>query len=110
MIDIKRVEILDTKDTIKQIIYVPTNTECMEEERDEDIMKAVVQADLGTEYYKFNPNGIKGAEKIKNSSHLWYDSNHNIWQVCCGMAKDMNNNDIPNCWYVRVVGTWFDYE
>lgn len=110
MINIKRVEILDIKDTVKQIIYAPTAEECIGRKRDKNIMKAVVQANSDEEYYKFNPEGIKGAENIKVHLHLWCDLNHNIWQVCCGSAKDMNNNDIPNCWYVRIIGTWVDFE
>jgi hypothetical protein len=110
MINIKRVEMIDTREAIKQIIYAPTETTCVCEKRDMDIMQAVVQVDWGGEYYKFEPQGIKGAERIKNSENLWYDSNHNIWQVCCGHVKDMNGNDIPNCWNVRVVGTWFEFD
>jgi hypothetical protein len=109
MINIKRVEMIDTREAIKQIIYAPTKTEYMSEERDIDIMKSITKEDGGG-YFKFIPTGIKGAEMIKNSDHLWCDSKHNIWQVCCGKAKDMNYNDIPNCWNVRVVGTWFDFD
>ena len=67
MVDIKRVEMIDIRELIMQIIYAPTNTKYMGEERDKDIMKAVVQTNLGEEYYKFNPNKIKGTENIKNS-------------------------------------------
>lgn len=111
MIDIKRVDIIDTRDTINQIIYAYTNIEYLSYERDLDIMRAVTQSSFnGDEFFKFNPERILGAEKVKNTDHIWCDLNHNIWQVCCGHAKDMNDNDIPYCWNVRVVGTWYDCE
>jgi hypothetical protein len=111
MNNIKRVDLIDTREAIKQIIYAHTETECIGYERDLDIMRAVTQSlPSKDDFYKFNPNGITGAEKVKNPEHLWCDLKHNIWQVCCGQAKDMNDNDIPNCWYVRVVGTWFDFD
>lgn len=109
MIDIKHVELLDTRKAVTQIIYAQTDTECVGYKRDLDIMRAVTQSSFnGDEFYQFNPKGMSGAENVKNADHLWCDLNHNIWQVCCGHAKDMNGNDIPYCWNVRIVGTWFD--
>jgi hypothetical protein len=88
MNNIKRVDIMDTRECIKQIIYAYTNTECMGYERDLDIMRAVTQSSLNEdEFYKFSPDGILGAEKVKNSEHLWCDLKHNIWQVCGGMQR-----------------------
>jgi len=112
LINIKSVKMFDTRDTVIQIIYAPTKSTHMGEERDKDIMKAIVNSYKydEREYCKFKPIGIKGAERVKNADHLYCDSYNNIWQICCSKAKDMNNNDIPNCWYVRLVGYWFTFD
>ncbi|MDF2881310.1 MAG: hypothetical protein K0R54_1867 [Clostridiaceae bacterium] len=104
---IKKVEMIDWGDTEKLMVYAPTDTECMCEQRDRDIMKSVT---CGGEFHKFTAKQVKGAEQIKNDEHLWYDTNHNIYQVCSGCATDMNGNIIPNAFFVRLVGIWFDCE
>lgn len=86
----------------KEIIYVKIEEDLSLEERDKEVMKAITLSK--NEFFKFNSNGIKGAETIKNDTHLWCDFDKNIWQVCCGNVRDLHNNDIPNTFYVRKIG------